>query len=290
VKIRLAVAPPRGTLSTSELIAFGTALEEVGFDGIWLSDLPVVPLLDPVLGLALLAGRTTRLHLGANVVPFGRAPYVWARTLAQLDHLSAGRLLLSFVTGLNQPGERGALGIADSGLKGPLLESALAQIRSIWSGLADELSTEIVTAATPLQDPLEVWLGGRGPKALARVGRIGEGWLGALVAVEEARAAREAIQSAAAAAEREVDPEHFGLSIGYVRTNPSAQQLERITRQRPDIPAERLQPVGREALRDALHGYIEAGLSKFVLRPTDAGERVEAEVEWLAEAVLDLQT
>ena len=120
MKIRFAVGPPAGPVPAPDLISFAGALEASGFDGIWLSDLPVAPVLDPLLALALLSGRTRTLRLGANIVPFGRSPYVLAKALAQLDQLSEGRLLLSFVTGLGQAGEREALGLggADRGTAG----------------------------------------------------------------------------------------------------------------------------------------------------------------------------
>ena len=94
------------------MVLFAEALEAAGFDGLWLSDLPVAPVLDPLLGLALAAGRPSRLHLGANIVPLGRNPFLLAKQLAQIDQISRGRLLLSFVTGLGQPGERQALGLS----------------------------------------------------------------------------------------------------------------------------------------------------------------------------------
>src|SRR3984885_6884945 len=98
MKVRFAVGPDRGWLSASTLIHFAGAIETVGLDGDWLPALPVAPTLDPPLGIALLAGRTTRLRLGANVVPLGRNPFLLAKELAQLDRISNGRLLLSFVT------------------------------------------------------------------------------------------------------------------------------------------------------------------------------------------------
>src|ERR1700761_9046660 len=110
MKVRIAVAPA-GAQEFVAVAAFADALEASDFDGVWLSDVPLAPALDPLLGLALIAGRTRRLHLGANVVPLGRNPFLLAKELAQLDQLSAGRLLLSFVTGLGQPGEREALGL-----------------------------------------------------------------------------------------------------------------------------------------------------------------------------------
>ena len=109
MKVRFAIAPHAETPSGPQLLAFGHALEASGFDRIWLSDLPLRPSLDPLLGLALLAGVTERLRLGANVVPLGRNPFLLAKALAQLDQISEGRLLLSFVTGIAQPQEREAL-------------------------------------------------------------------------------------------------------------------------------------------------------------------------------------
>jgi len=91
-------------LADGELLAFSDAIEASGFDGIWLSDIPLAPVIDPLLGLALVAGRTTRLRLGANVVPLGRNPFLLAKELAQLDRISNGRLLLSFVTGIGARG------------------------------------------------------------------------------------------------------------------------------------------------------------------------------------------
>ncbi|MGH2894101.1 MAG: TIGR03854 family LLM class F420-dependent oxidoreductase, partial [Solirubrobacteraceae bacterium] len=66
MKIRFAVAPQTASLTGESMPAFIEAMEAGDFDGIWLSDLPVAPVLDPLLGLAYAAGRTRRLRLGAN--------------------------------------------------------------------------------------------------------------------------------------------------------------------------------------------------------------------------------
>jgi hypothetical protein len=41
MKIRFAVAPHAGSLAGAEMVGFAEALEATGFDGLWLSDLPV---------------------------------------------------------------------------------------------------------------------------------------------------------------------------------------------------------------------------------------------------------
>ena len=294
MKIRFAVAPHAGSV-LGQLTAFADAVETGGFDGIWLSDLPATPALDPLLGLATIAGRTRRMHLGANIVALGRNPFLLAKVLSQLDHLSDGRLLLSFVTGLHQAGERDVLALGGAS-RGELLEEVLGLARAWWTG-------ETVTHASPRwtftaqpgpgrprQSPLEVWLGGRGPRALDRVGRIADGWLGAMVTPQEAAGARERIQEAAARAGRELDPEHFGMSIAYARTAPSPEILRELTRRRDDVDPATLVPVGADGLRAMLAGYRDAGLSKFVVRPAAPVESWEQEIGWLADAILDLQS
>jgi probable F420-dependent oxidoreductase len=284
MKIRFAVAPGPG--EPTKILAFAEAIEARGFDGIWLSDLPAMPALDPLLGLALVAGRTERLKLGANVVPLGRNPFLLAKQLAQLDQISGGRVLLSFVTGLGQPGEREALGLGTAP-RGETLEELLSLLRRWWAG---EVVDAVASVARPAQDPLEVWLGGRGPKALDRVGRVADGWLGAALAPSETRDARERIQAAAGRAGREIDPEHFGLSIPYARTEPEPEVLRALATRRPDIDPLETLPVGAQALRTFIGDCIEAGLSKFVLRPAGRVASWGEEADWLAGAVLDLQT
>ncbi len=295
MKVRFAVAPQTASLTGDTMLEFAEALEASSFDGIWLSDLPVAPALDPLLGLALAAGRTRRLRLGANVVPLGRNPFLLAKELAQLDQLSGGRLLLSFVTGLGGPGEREALGLDGAG-RGAVLEEVLGLARAWWAGEtvthhSERWSfSELVSPGRPVQDPLEVWLGGRGPKALDRVGRIADGWLGAQLTPPETAGARRRIQEAADRAGREVDPEHFGLSIAYARDEAPAAVLQAIAARRGDIDPRELVPVGAAGLRAFISGCIESGLSKFVVRPAGPVASWAEEAGWLADAILDLQT
>jgi len=295
MKIRFAVGPHAGSLSAPDMVAFAESLAATGFDGLWLSDLPVAPVLDPLLGLALAAGRTNRLHLGANLVPLGRNPFLLAKELAQLDQTSGGRLLLSFVTGVGQPGERQALGL-NGARRGDVLEEVLGLVRSWWAGEIVQHRSErwtfdrLAPAARPVQDPLEVWLGGRGAQALDRVGRIADGWLGAQLTPEEAGSARVQIQEAARRVGREVDPEHFGMSVPYARVAPEPELLGQLAVRRPDVDPMAFVPVGRNGLREFVERYVDAGLSKFVVRPLAPVAFWAEEAAWLGDAILDLQT
>jgi probable F420-dependent oxidoreductase len=295
MNIRFAISPHAGLRTSGEVLSFALAIQAAGFDGIWMSDLPAGPALDPLLALALIAGRTERLRLGANVVPLGRNPFLLAKELAQLDRLSDGRLLLSFVTGIDQAGERDVYGL-NGAPRGVVLEEVLGLARDWWSGASVTHRSErwtftgLASPARPIQDPLEVWLGGRGPKALDRVGRVADGWLGAQLTPAETAVARETIQAAAGRAGREVDPEHFGLSIPYARTAPDPELLRRLGVRRTDVDPGALVPVGADALRAFVEGGIAAGLSKFVVRPIGAVADWADEAAWLAAAVLHLQT
>src|SRR5215210_2571488 len=216
MKVRFAVSPPTELWDTG-LGDIVDALELLGFDTIWLSDVPMGAQVDPLVGLAFAAGRTTRLKLGANLVPIGRNPMLVAKQLAQLDRLSRGRVLLSLVPGLDQPGERQALGIGDAH-RGRLIDEIIPLLRAWWSGaMVDHHSerysfTGIAVRPTPQQHPLEIWLGGVGPAALRRAGRLSDGWLGAGITPAEAGVAVAQIVAAATEAGRSIDPEHFGLS------------------------------------------------------------------------------
>ena len=293
----MAVAPGPGAFDGARVLGFARVAEGLGFDTIWLSDVPLGPIGDPILSLAAVAAVTERVKLGANVVPLGRNPYLLARQLAQLDRQSGGRLLLSFVPGLDQPGERAALGVA-TGDRWAAVEHHVDLARRWWAGEAvdDEDGgsrfEHVALGVTPIQDPLEIWLGGAGPRALTRVGRVADGWLTAAVTPAEAAAGRDAVMSHAAAAGRSIDPEHFGISVPYARDRIPHDTVAALRARRADRDLTDIVPVGADALRDLLGRHVGAGLSKFVLRPVDAAPDTDdgAELGWLAEVVLPLQT
>lgn len=291
MKVRFAVSVGLGPPDPEHLGAVVRAAEERGYDSLWLSDVPSVPSTDPTVGVAYAAAVTERVHLGINFIPFGATPYVVAHRLAQLDRITNGRLLVTLVPGLDLPGERDALGTAGRH-RGRMMDEIIPQLRELWAG---------GLPVPPVQDPLEIWLGGSGPEAVSRAGRLADGWLGSLVSPRRAAQIVAGIQDAAAGAGREVDPEHFGLSIGYARDQAGVEAAARnriraVRPRRPDLdpvdPAD-LVPVGRDALRRLVGELIAEGLSKFVVRSVaPMADRAvwTAELDWLADAVLDLQT
>jgi probable F420-dependent oxidoreductase len=301
MKVRIAVAPSFTSFDPAVYTSFIEGLETHGFDTVWLSDIPMGASTEPLVALSYAAARTTKLKLGTNIVPLGRNPMVLAKELAQLDLLSRGRLLLSLVPGIDQPGERAALGVGKAN-RGKLLEEFIGLMRAWWRG--DSVTgaygayqyDAVEVRPTPHQDPLEIWLGGMGPVALERAGRLADGWLGAVLEPEAAGQARRTIEQSAERAGRHIDADHFGLSIPYARVEPHERAYEAMRLRRPDADPRALLPVGREQLRTLLSGHIEAGITKFVLRLTgnsmtdDMPTASHDDLAWLADAVLDLQT
>jgi alkanesulfonate monooxygenase SsuD/methylene tetrahydromethanopterin reductase-like flavin-dependent oxidoreductase (luciferase family) len=293
VKVRFAVSIGLGSPEPGPLAEAAAAVEARGFDTLWMADLPSLPSTEPGLGLAFFAAATRRMRLGANFIPFGVEPYLLAHRLAQLDRLCGGRLLVTLVPGLDLAGERAALGTAGRH-RGRLMEELVPQLRRLWSGEA--LDDGVGLPVLPVQEPLEVWLGGSGPDAIARAGRVADGWLGALVSPSRAGHIRRAIAQEAARAGREIDPEHFGLSIGYARTREDLERAVRVRAPRrlhEDVDPGELVPVGAAALRTLVGRLVDEGLSKFVVRPLAPAASIETwghELDWLADTVLDLQT
>jgi len=295
MKVRFAVSPPANVTDMGDFGVFVEAVEQLGFDTVWLSDIPLGHLVDPIVGLAFAAGRTTRLKLGANIVPFGRNPLIMAKSLAQLDTLSEGRLLLSLVRGLDQPSERGALGVGASD-RGRLLEEIVAMLRQWWDGAVVDQDmgsltfSHVPSPAQPTQRPLELWVGGSGPQALRRAGRIADGWLGGALTPAEAGAARRRIEDAATEAGRSIDPEHFGMSLSCARERHDEASLAILRARRPDANPEDLAPAGADGLRSLIDRYVTEGISKFVIRPVGTTAPFDDELSWLADVVLSLQT
>jgi alkanesulfonate monooxygenase SsuD/methylene tetrahydromethanopterin reductase-like flavin-dependent oxidoreductase (luciferase family) len=266
------------------------AAERLGFDSLWFSDLPMLPSTDPFLAVSFAAATSTKVKLGVNLVPFGYRPFVFARQVAALDRLTGGRLLVTLVPGLDRPGERDALGTTGRH-RGRILEELIPNLRVWWAGgeVGPAGNGALRLPVTPSQSPLEVWLGGSTQAAVRRAGRFADGWLGSLVNPSRAGAIREEIQREAAAAERSVDPEHFGLSVGYARRREDLNRMNPL--RRPiEGPLADVVPVGRNGLRDLIAQLTHEGLSKFVVRPVAPPGNWEGELEWLAGTILDLQT
>ncbi len=293
MKIRIGIGAA-GTSATPEALAeLVTGVDELGFDSLWLSEVLTGPVLDPAVGLAWAAASNPKVKVGTTMLLPGRNVLRLAKQLASLDVLCRGRLLVTLVPGLTYPPEREAIGV-DPKRRGALIDEALPLLRRLWAGEtvshdgAAGSFRDVTLWPRPVQQPLEVWLGGTVPAALERCGRLSDGWLPSLCTPEEAAAGRVVIDDAAARAGRSISREHFGVSIGYAAAPLEPAAARALAARRPR--ALELMPVGRPALRELVERFIAVGFSKFVVRPATAPASWRGELEALAAAVGDLQT
>ena len=293
MKVRIGVGAGGASATPAALGELVTGLDDLGFDSLWLSEVLTGPVLDPVVGLSWAAASNPRLKLGTTMLLPGRHVLRLAKQLASLDVLCNGRLLVTLVPGLTYPPEREAIGV-DPKRRGAFIDEALPLLRRLWAGetVSHEGATgsfrDVKLSPLPVQQPLEVWLGGTIPAALERCGRLSDGWLPSLCTPDEAAAGRIVIDEAAARAGRSISREHFGVSIGYAREPIDPATARTMTARRPR--ALELTPVGLPALRQLIERFIAVGFSKFVVRPIAAPKSWRAELEALSAAVGNLQT
>jgi probable F420-dependent oxidoreductase len=271
-------------------------LEANRFDSLWLSERVTGGAVDPIVGLAVAAGRTKKLKLGFSVLVLpGRNPALLAKELASLDHLSNGRLLPAFGLGVADGGEQQAFGVERSE-RAKRFDEALPLLRRLWSEESVDHDGTFFTykgltiRPKPVQSPLEVWLGGRAPSELRRVGRLGDGWLPSFTSPADAAAGRVVVEEAAAAAGREIDKEHWGALVIYTRGTELPERFAALLKARnPDADPADVVPAGLPALRAHLEKFCEVGFSKFVL--VSAGEPAswDDELGEVASEVLSLQ-
>ena len=293
MKIRIGVGAAGASATADALAELVTALDNLGFDSLWLSEVLTGPVLDPAVGLAWAAASNPRVKLGTTMLLPGRNVLRLAKQLASLDVLSRGRLLVTLVPGLTYAPERDAIGVEPK-RRGAVIDEALPLLRRLWAGETVSHDgpagrfTDVTLSPLPVQQPLEVWLGGTAPAALERCGRLSDGWLPSLCTPDEAAAGRVVVEASAAGAGRSISAEHFGVSIGYARAPLDSDTARAMAARRPR--ALELTPVGLPALRALIERFIAVGFSKFVLRPVAAPASWRAELEALAAAVGDLQT
>jgi probable F420-dependent oxidoreductase len=289
VKIRFGVGLGANT-APNQLAAIVDHMETSGVDSLWFSELVYSPAVDPVVGMAYALARTARLKVGTSVAVLpGRHPVLVAKQLASLAAVAPKRVLPVF--GLRSAiaaerevftvpdGERAA--VFDESLR--VLRAALVDDSASYSGRYFTVSAAAV-APRPVP-PLDIWLGGSAPAAFQRIGTLADGWLGSFLTPAEARAGREAIERSAAQAGRHIEPDHFGISLAVADGELPAELAAAVRRRRPDVDPADLVAADWEQLHRQIDAYLNAGLTKFVIRqagPAPQGAFIDRFVAELA--------
>jgi alkanesulfonate monooxygenase SsuD/methylene tetrahydromethanopterin reductase-like flavin-dependent oxidoreductase (luciferase family) len=133
---------------------------------------------EPLVGLAVIAGATTRIRVQTEVLlaPL-REPALLAKQAATLDRLCGGRLVLGLGVG-GRPDDHRAAG-TDIKTRGRRLDEQMALMRRLWSGEPYDDQVGPIGPAPARPGGPEVLFGGFQPAALERVARWGDGFLAA---------------------------------------------------------------------------------------------------------------
>ena len=276
VKIRFGVGlgADRGPDQLAEIVDH---LEAAGVDSLWFSELVYSDLVDPFVGMAFTLARTTRMKVGTSVAVLpGRHPVLVAKQLASLAALAPKRVLPVFGLRSALPAERDLFvvpegkraAVFDESLK--LLRIALREDTVDFSG--DYFTVRGAQVLPKPSPPLDVWIGGATDAAFRRIGNFGDGWLGSFLTPAEAGRARQAIISAAVEAGREIEPDHYGINLAVGNGELPAPVLAAIRKRRPDLDPAELVAADWPTLHRRLDHYIEAGLTKFVIRPAGGAD------------------
>ena len=281
-------------LSGDALGALAEGLEANGFDSLWLSERISGPAPDPVIALTYAAARTKKIKLGTSVsVLPGRSPALVAKEWATLDVLSGGRALPAFGLGIVHPVEQQAFGV-DRADRASMFDEALPLLRRLWA--EDDVDHdgrwyhyEHMNVLPKPAHPLDVWMGGRAPAELRRIGRMADGWLASFSTPQQCKAARVAVEESADAAGREMDPEHFGVMALYSNGYIPEAFAQAIKTRNPDVEINDLVARNFAELHDLCARYIAVGFSKLVLVPLSAPDDWDEELAAAAAALLPLQ-
>ena len=271
MKIRFGVGlgADRGPDQLAEIVDH---LEAANVDSLWFSELVYSDLVDPFVGMAFTLARTTRMKVGTSVAVLpGRHPVLVAKQLASLAALAPKRLLPVFGLRSALPAERD-LFVVPEGKRAAVFDESLKLLRITLREDTVDFSGDFFTVKgaqvlpkpTP---PLDIWIGGATDAAFRRIGTLGDGWLGSFLTPAEAGRARQAIIAAADAAGREIEPDHYGINLAVGDGQLPAPVLAAIRKRRPDLDPAELVAADWPTLHRRLDQYIDAGLTKFVIRP-----------------------
>jgi len=283
-----------GATGPGEFEAAVGLLEAAGVDSLWLPETVFGPAIEPFTGMTFALAKTTRLKAGSgiSVLP-GRHPVLVAKQLASLASLAPGRVLPVFGLMPAVTAERPLFPVPP-GQRGAVFDEALTLLRLMLTGETvtfDGTFFQVENASVgPLPaKPLDIWLGGSAPAGLRRVGRLADGWLGSFLTPDEAAGAVATINAAADEAGRAVDADHFGVSLGVAFGGVPDALAARVRRRRPQIDPSDLIPQEWAGARARISAFIDAGLSKFVIRPATPPESLERFIEEFARELMPLQ-
>jgi probable F420-dependent oxidoreductase len=273
--------------------------EELGFDAIWVNDVAVGP--DPFDLMAFAAAITERVKLGTAVylLPL-RDPTDVARNAATVDRLSGGRVIFGVGVGGDRPGDF-AINGRDGRERGARADEMLDVMRRLWAGetvhhAGRHYRVDGQLSITPVQDPVPVWIGGRGGEGPAsavysRVVERGQGWLPYLMTPDLYAQRSAAIDRAAR--ETNQPPAAFRrtlLEFAYIASTDAEAQRGAMGGPYAGGSIDRVKRYilagSAETCAERLRAFVAAGVTDFIFNWSVPADQVEEQMRLLSEQVI----
>ena len=211
------------------------AAEEAGFTHAWFYDSQLI-YSDVYATMALAAQNTSRIKLGTLVaIPSNRIAPVTASAIATINKLAPGRVILAMGTGYTGRNTMGLPPISVTRLK-----EYTQQVKGLLRG-EDVLYREgdrerWIRLVHPdqegfinIKDPIPIYLAANGPRALAAVGALADGWVTTLRARSNLKRDYTTISDAAQQSGRSTaKPYTVALSYGCVLRKGESMTSERV--------------------------------------------------------------
>ncbi|MFO0690268.1 MAG: TIGR03619 family F420-dependent LLM class oxidoreductase [Myxococcota bacterium] len=297
------ILPNSGAFADPQaILAVAEAAEALGYDALWTADHLVLPIetqtnypyvrgakirldpkhafFEPLIALAAVATKTTRIRLGISVYLAAlRHPIAVAKQVASLDRLSNGRMILGVGAGWI-PEEYETLGIPFAE-RGRYLDEHIEAMRTLWRDDAPRFAGKhyrfdgIGFEPKPLGRDVPIWVGGNSPAARRRAARLGDGWHVIDVPMAELEAGIASLARECRAAGRAAD------------SVPTSIRSQIALTARPVPEAERMVPLTGpvDAVLADLRRYRALGVAHVALWPAARPERADdyvASIERLA--------
>ncbi len=289
------------TVATADyLVTVAQAGERLGFASVWASDHVVwpesysspypydpggkypadvnQPFCEAITSLTWMSAHTNRIRVGSLIIVIPqREPWLLGKQLATLDAFNGGRTILGAGMGwLREEFDTLSASFDDRYARG---EEQLALLRSMWADNPVTFDGTFWQASGmgvlphPPGGSIPVWLGGHGPAALRRAGRLADGWIPFGLSPQELRQALGEVHREAEAAGRDPASITCGLWAPLWLSDPQGQ---------PYAP---LHGTADQVL-DLLSEYADAGLDELVMFNLAPPEAMVDQLEQLAAEVL----
>ena len=267
------------------LVRYTETTERLGFAALAVNDhlLFSRPWLDGPTALSAVLAATGRMDLMTTVaLPVVRGPIALAKSMAAIDILSGGRLILGVGPGSS------ARDYAAAGIpfveRFKRLDEAVETLRALWCGdgppfKGDFYSTDgVVLEPRPTRSRLPIWIGSWGSEAgLRRTARLGDGWLASAynTTPKEFSDARARLGGHVDAAGKDSDrfPNAIATMFFHIAEDPAeadrvCQDIIAPTLNRPATQLrERLLVGSPEEFAEKLAAYRAAGTQRILLWP-----------------------